>query len=356
MFGYQPPYAPSHQFGGLYPGGFNSQHQQQYPSYGGFQPMGPYQGVPPSHLYQQQGFGAGSYPGASQFGQYPNQYPQNGPYGGAAGQSPYYPSNPTSPSFPTNSFNPSYGSQHYPSNNGYNNNYNPSVQNGFYNPTTSAVTSPQNSYRPSGLIPDPFGSVAPVIGTPSYNPASNTGSLYNPSQTSSSYNPSQTSSSYNPSQTSSSYNPSHQTSPQYNQYKPITIIDTPSYSSPSYQQGSSSAYKPGSGSSGSQEGYDSVVVTAQGMAPYDQSSSYKPSSGNYKPVVSSPTYYKPPSSSSYRPPSPSYSQQNSYRPLTVQGSIQEIPSNTPTYYPSNSQNRPSFYSASSSDRVSFPSE
>jgi hypothetical protein len=160
--------------------------------------------------------------------------------------------------------------------------------------------------------------VAPIIGTPSYSPASNTGSSYNPSQI----------------------------SPQHNQYKPITIIDTPSYS-PSYQ--GSSSYKPSS-SSGSQEGYDSVVVTAQGMGTYDQPSSYKPSSGNYQPVVSSQTYYKP-QSSSYRPPS-SYAQQNSYRPITVQASIQEIP-NTPTYYPSNSQNKPSFNSVSSG-KVSFP--
>ena len=310
MFGFPSPYTPP--YGGFHPGGFNS--HQPYPSYGGYDgykpnltPMGPYQGVP-SPMYQQPGFGAALYPGSSPYG----QYPPNGLYGAAAAQGPYYPSNPTSSPYPANSFNPSYGT--YPSNNVY------------YNPSTSAVTS-QNSYRPSGLIPDPFSSVAPIIGTSSYSPASNTGSSYNPSQI----------------------------SPQYNQqqYKPITIIDTPSYSPSSYLQGSNS-YKP-SISSGSQEGYDSVVVTAQGMGAYDQPSSYKPSSGNYQPTVSSQTNYNKPQSPSYRPPSNSYSQQNSYRPITVQGSIQEIP-NTPAYYPSHSQNRPSFYSASSSDKVTFPNE
>lgn len=264
---------------------------QPYPSYGGYPPtlthFDPYQGA--SSFYpQQQSFGAGSYPGASPFGAYPIN---NGLYGSSGQQVPYYPSNPTSPyqptSFPTNSYNPSYDS--YPSG-GYNG-YNPSSP-GSYQPSLSAVTA-QNSYRPSGIIPDPFGSVAPVLGTPSYS----NGPSYN--------------------------NPS--TSSQQNAYKPIAIIE-------------SSPYKPSSSSNNyQQEGYDSITVTAQGS--YDKpTSSYKPSSG-YRPNVSQ---------SQYKPTSTNY---QSYRP-TVTGSIQEIPNG---YYPSNSQNRPNFYKASS-DQVSFPRE
>ncbi|XP_057378253.1 DNA-directed RNA polymerase II subunit RPB1-like isoform X3 [Daphnia carinata] len=336
-YGFPAPYSPPY-------GGYNS--HQQYPSYGGHQPtfsaLGPYPGGP-SPLYQQQGYGVGSYPGASPYG----QYPSNGIYGGSP-QSSYYPSTPTHSPYPTNSFNPSYGT--YPPNNGYGN-YNPSIQGGSYNPpiqggsykppiqggsynqpiqggsynpTISAITA-QSPYRPSSVIPDPFGSVAPVIGNPPYSPVSSGGSSYNPSA----------GSSFNPSPVAATQTP----------YKPITIIESPSYN-PSYQ--GSSSYKPSS-SVGSQEGYDSVVVNAQG---YDQPSSYKPSSGSYKPPVYSSTYNKP-QSSNYQPSS-SYSGQNSYRPITVQASIQEIP-NSATNYPSSSQNRPSFYSASS-DKVTFPKD
>ncbi|KAI9553489.1 hypothetical protein GHT06_021401 [Daphnia sinensis] len=122
-YGFPAPHSPP--YGGFQPGGYNS--YQPYPSYGGHQPtfsaLGPYQGGP-SPLYQQQGYGVGSYPGASPYG----QYPANGIYGGSA-QSSYYPSNPTHSSFPTNSFNPSYGT--YPPSGSYN----PSIQGGSYNPS-----------------------------------------------------------------------------------------------------------------------------------------------------------------------------------------------------------------------------
>lgn len=299
MIDFSPPYQPA--FGGFYPAPtFDS--YQPYPSYGAYQvpltPFEPYQGGSSLNA-QQQPFGIGSYPGSTPFG----PYPPNGLYG-APGQAPYYPLNPTSSyqptspyPFSTNSFSPSVGS--YPSN--VYNGYNPSIVS--YSPTVSAVTS-QNSYRPSGLIPDPFGSVAPVIGTQSYSPVSSQGSSYNPSSISSQHT-----------------------------YKPITIIESSPYT-PSSSSSSNAYNKPGS-----QEGYDSIIVTAQGA--YDQSPSYKPS-GGYRPNGSQTQSYKP-TSTNYQ----------TYRPI-VTGSIQEIP-NSPTYYQTNSQNRPTFYSGST-DQVSFPRE
>ncbi len=299
---------------------------QPYPAFGGYPqaaltPLEPYPGL--SAVYQQPTFGMGSYPvGDNAFG----TYSPNGIYGA---QAPYYPSNAAVASYqPSNSFNPSYGT--YPSQSGsypstgfypssagsypsvgsypsniYNNGvYNPSS--GSYNPSTSpVVASQQNPYQPSGLIPDPFGSVAPVLGSPSYKP---------PAIGSPSYIPPQ-----------------------------ITIIDGSSY------KPSSSGYKPGNQDSG----YDSVIVNAQGS--YDQP--YKPVvTGGYQPQT---TYYRPPSSSSsssnYRPSS-SYQQQG-YRP-SIQGSIQEIP-NTPSYYPSSSyssQNRPATFYSATADQLLFPRE
>ena len=261
----------------MYPayGGFHPNAYHPYPAYGGYNqpaltPFPPYPGlVSPIHQTQ---YGVGSYPAA---GPPFAPYLPNGVYGG---RPPYYPN-------PSTSFQPSPAAS-FPINT-----YNPS-----YKPQISAVTA-ELPDRPSGIIPDPFGSVAPVLGNPSYSSSSSSSG-------------------------GSSYVTTGQ---QQNTYKPITIIES-SYK-PSYSTSTgSSGYKP---SSSSQDGYDSITVTAQGYN--DQ-----PSGGSYKPSSS----YKP---SGHRPSS-----------TVVQGSIQEIP-NGPLYYPGHSQNRPHFYSATS-DRVLFPKE
>ena len=280
---------------GLYPDPY-----QPYPAFGGYhQPaLTPFETYPglmlgaPPILQHQPPFGFGSvYPagGGSPFG----PYPPNSLYGASSPQTQYFPSS-------ANSFSPSYGppGSSYPSGGSY-----PSSASGSYYPSTSPVvaSSPNVPYQPTaGLIPDPFGSVAPpAIGSPSYKP------------------------------------------PQ------ITIIDGSSYSNhnPSYSS-PGSTYKPGSGQG---DGYDAVVINAQGS--YDQQP-YKPSnsfvSGGYKPQA---TYNRPSTSSSSYRPSSTYSQGN--RP-SIQGSIQEIP-NIVSYYTSSSQNKPTFYSASS-DQLLFPRE
>lgn len=249
------------QFGGAYPGvGYQPPAVANSP----YQPIAAQNPYYPNNAFNQPMVGSPSYP-TNNYNQAASIPPTNYPVN-SYNPSQYYPSNSYQPSipslnYPTNGYPSSLGS--YPSNN----NYNPILSNyplnqglnqgtlnnyGPYRP--AAVTSDQNSYRPSNQIPDPFSiqTQYPIAGS-NYN---SPGTQYQQQPTVSQPNP----------------------------YRPV-VIENPNYASQqnTYPSSSQNAYNPSSSGSlyNSQQSYRPVIQASIQEIPNDVPIYYPTKKPNY---------------------------------------------------------------------------